>query len=280
MLREIIKIIEEKCDGCGQCIPNCPEGALQIIDGKARMVSDIFCDGLGACIGHCPQNAIIVEKREAEPYDERKVLIEKIIPHGSNLIKAHLKHLLDHGQNEYYRIAINTLKENNIDIEDFSQKELNSEQKCSIVDSINDIIKNKSIESENERTIKKEINWPIQMHLISPTLPVFENSNVVVSADCSGYLLANFREKYVKDKKLIICCPKLDSGLDIYQEKIKALIEISNIRSLTLITTEVPCCNGLVLIAQKAISSCTRNIPVKWIQLSIKGEKKIDRYIN
>src|SRR3989338_4858225 len=111
--RKIIRIDEEKCNGCGACIPNCPEGALQIIDGKARLISDLFCDGLGACIGHCPKGAIVIEEREAEPYSEKKAM-ENIVQHGKNTIKAHLQHLKDHNQTKYLNEAINFLKQKNI----------------------------------------------------------------------------------------------------------------------------------------------------------------------
>ncbi len=114
MLREIVKIDEEKCDGCGECVPNCHEGALQIIDDKARLISDLFCDGLGACLGHCPQGAITIEKREAEPYDERKVM-EIIIKGGENVIVAHLQHLKDHNEMEYFNQAVEFLNENGIE---------------------------------------------------------------------------------------------------------------------------------------------------------------------
>lgn len=107
--RKIIKIDEEKCNGCGQCIPNCPEGALQIIDGKARLVSDLFCDGLGACIGHCPEDAITIEQREAQEYDERRVM-ENIVKQGENVIKAHLEHLKEHSQDGLLEEAIDFLK--------------------------------------------------------------------------------------------------------------------------------------------------------------------------
>ena len=110
MERGIIKIDEEKCTGCGLCVPNCPEGAIQIIDEKARLISDLFCDGLGACIGHCPEDAITIEKREAEPYDEKRVM-ENIITQGENVIKAHLKHLKDHGEMGYLKEALEVVKD-------------------------------------------------------------------------------------------------------------------------------------------------------------------------
>ena len=115
MKRKIITIDEEKCNGCGQCIPNCPEGALQMIDGKARLISDLFCDGLGACIGTCPEEAINIEEREAEPYDERKVMAN-IIKQGPNVIKAHLTHLKEHNEMELYHQAVTFLKEKNMDV--------------------------------------------------------------------------------------------------------------------------------------------------------------------
>jgi len=117
MKRQIIQIDEEKCNGCGLCIPNCPEGALQIIDGKARLISDLFCDGLGACIGECPEGAISTIEREAEPYDEAKVM-ENIIKAGPNTIKAHLKHLKDHDQSKYYEQAVKILMDKEIPVPD------------------------------------------------------------------------------------------------------------------------------------------------------------------
>ena len=114
MKRKIIKIDEDKCNGCGLCLPNCPEGALQIIDGKVRLVSDLYCDGLGACLGYCPQGAITIEERQAEPYDEKKVM-ENIIRQGKNVIKAHLVHLKSHNQDEYFKQALAYLKEKDIE---------------------------------------------------------------------------------------------------------------------------------------------------------------------
>ena len=121
MKRDVIMIDENKCTGCGDCIPGCPEGAIQVVDGKARLISDLFCDGLGACIGTCPQDAIKIEQREAQEYDEKKVM-ENIIKGGPNVIKAHLQHLNDHGQKKYLNQALNVLENNNIDVPDYGHE--------------------------------------------------------------------------------------------------------------------------------------------------------------
>jgi len=123
MKRKIIEIDEKLCNGCGDCIPICPEGALQLIDGKARLISDLFCDGLGACIGECPLGAISIIEREAEAYDERKVMEKNIIKAGTNTIKAHLKHLKEHGEDEFFNIAISVLKEKNIPVPELEKEE-------------------------------------------------------------------------------------------------------------------------------------------------------------
>ena len=125
MERQIIRIDEEKCDGCGLCASGCPEGALQIIDGKARLVSEITCDGLGACVGECPQGAISVETREAAPYDERLTL-DGLVPQGANTLKAHLKHLFEHGQTTFLHQAVEYLQERHIPIPDFKEKTMHS----------------------------------------------------------------------------------------------------------------------------------------------------------
>ena len=129
MKRKIIQIDEDKCDGCGLCIPECPEGAMQVIDGKARLISDLFCDGLGACIGHCPQGAIEMVEREAEPYNESKVM-ENVVSQGSNTIRAHLEHLKDHGEVEFLKQAVTFLKENNIEIPTMDEGTIHHGHSC------------------------------------------------------------------------------------------------------------------------------------------------------
>jgi len=250
--REIIKINEEKCDGCGVCIPNCPEGALQVIDGKARLISDIYCDGLGACIGYCPQGAISTEEREAEEYDEKKVMRENIIKAGKNTIIAHLKHLKDHGETGYLQDAMAVLKEKGIEVNLDEEKE-------------------NEIEGSGHR-ISQLRQWPIQLHLVPPNAPYFQGSDVLLVADCVGYSLGDFHKEYLKSKSLVIACPKLDSDQDIYLQKLTSMINDAKINTVTVMIMEVPCCRGLLRLTQKAAENASRKIPIKVILVSIKGE--------
>lgn len=273
--RKIIKIDEEKCNGCGLCIPNCPEGALRIIDGKARLISDLFCDGLGACLGHCPEGAITIEDREAEKYDEKKVM-ENIIKQGKNVIKAHLEHLKDHNQKEFLKEAINFLKEKGIQnplIEEKGggmQKEHHSGCPGSkVLDFRGNGKEEKNAVGKRESQLRQ---WPIQLHLVSPMAPYYKKADVLLAADCVAYSLGNFHNDYLKGKAIAIACPKLDDGQEEYVEKIKSLIEDAKINTLTVITMEVPCCGGLVAIAKEALEQAKRKIPIKSIVVGIQGD--------
>ena len=271
--RKIIKIDEEKCNGCGVCIPNCPEGALQIIDGKARLISDIFCDGLGACIGHCPQGAITTEERDAEEYDEKKVM-KNIARAGKNTIIAHLKHLKDHGETGFLKEALEFLEEREIEV-DFNEKtDIHSFQPQGCPGSKTmDFSDEKINEIEESGTRTSQLRqWPVQFHLIPPNAPYFQGKDVLLVADCVGYSLGDFHKDYLKDRSLAIACPKLDSNLDVYLSKLTSMIDDAKINTLTVITMEVPCCSGLLGLAKKAMENASRKIPVKSIVVSIKGE--------
>ncbi len=271
--RKIIKIDEEKCNGCGVCIPNCSEGALQIIDGKARLISDIFCDGLGACIGHCPQGAITTEERDAEEYDEKKVM-KNIARAGKNTIIAHLKHLKDHGETGYLKEALEFLEEREIEV-DFNEKtDIHSFQPQGCPGSKTmDFSDEKINEIEESGTRTSQLRqWPVQFHLIPPNAPYFQGKDVLLVADCVGYSLGDFHKDYLKDRSLAIACPKLDSNLDVYLSKLTSMIDDAKINTLTVITMEVPCCSGLLGLAKKAMENASRKIPVKSIVVSIKGE--------
>jgi len=269
--RKIIKINEEKCNGCGACIPNCPEGAIQVIDGKARLISDIFCDGLGACIGHCPQDAITTEERKAEPYNEKKVM-DNIIKAGKKTILAHLNHLKDHGEKTYLKQALEILKEKNISVP-FKEETitLHHVYECPGAKEIDFSKEKKEKKTEQRIRISYLGQWPVQLHLISPNASYYQSNNVLLVADCVAYALADFHKDYLQGRSLAIACPKLDTNQESYLQKLTALINDAHITSLTVMTMEVPCCRGLLSLAQQAASQAKVKIPIKSIVIGIKG---------
>jgi ferredoxin len=273
MKRSIITIDEEKCTGCALCIPNCPEGAIQIINGKARLVSDLMCDGLGACLGHCPEGAISVEKREAEPYDEKKVM-ENIVKAGPNTIKAHLAHLKDHGQDAFFKEAMEYIKENKIELPKEKEKKLNSPQfsGCPGSKTLAFAKEDAAAETAQGNRPSRLTHWPIQMHLLSPNAPHYRGADLLLAADCVAFSMGDFHNDYLKGKTLAIACPKLDEGQEIYLEKLKALIDNAKINTLTVMTMQVPCCGGLLRLAQRAAEEASRKIPVKSVVVGLQGE--------
>ena len=277
MKRQIIKIDDEKCNGCGDCIPNCPEGALKIIDGKARLLSDLFCDGLGACIGHCPQGAITIEEREAEKYDENKVM-ENIVKQGKNTIIEHLKHLKEHKQDDYLKQAIDFLAEKGIAIE---PEEIMEPEKAHSHAHPNcpgsKIIDFREAEPADNQAAAGKIasqlrQWPIQLHLINPAAPYYQKADVLLTADCVAYALGGFHPEYLKGKSIAIACPKLDEGQEEYVEKIKSWLEDAKINTLTVMIMQVPCCMGLLDLAKEALAQSTRKVPIKYAVVSLQGE--------
>ena len=284
MKRKIIKIDEELCNGCGECVPNCAEGALQIIDSKARLISDLFCDGLGACLGHCPTGAITIEEREAEAYSERKTMEDNIIPAGLNTIKAHLKHLREHGETEFLKEALEVLKEYNI-LNPLTEKELanHAHQHSSCPGSKMMVFDKEPVSkniTDNGGTRPSELSqWPVQLHLLSPVAPYFKGADVLLASDCSAFTAGDFHKDYLKGKILAIACPKLDTNLQVYVDKIKIMIEESKINTITVLIMEVPCCRGLTSIVKKAVEDSNRKIPIKELVLSVRGEKIREEWI-
>lgn len=272
MKRKIIKINEELCNGCGQCIPNCPEGALQIIDGKARLISDLFCDGLGACVGECPLGAIEITEREAEPYDERKVM-ENIVKQGKNVITAHLKHLKEHGEIKLFNEAMDYLKEKGID-NPLTENHIMHHRGCPSAKTISIKKSDRKRSDNNTRAESYLSNWPVQMKLISPYAPYFKNADILLAADCVPFAYANFHSDLLKDKAVIILCPKLDESIDDYIDKLTEIIKVNELKSITVVHMEVPCCFGIVHIAKEAMKRVGKKIEIKDIIVSISGEIK------
>jgi ferredoxin len=283
MKRKIIRIDEEKCNGCGICIPNCHEGAMQLIDGKARLISDLFCDGLGACLGHCPEGAITVIEREAEPYDERKVM-EIMVPKGTNTILAHLEHLRDHNETEFLQQAINYLKEHNI----MMNPEKTEPQSHGGGGCPGSMARDFRVEEIKQEVIAVPVaaavaaselrQWPVQLHLLNPQASYFKNADVVLAADCAAFAMGNFHARFLKGKSVAIACPKLDSNKDSYIQKLTSMISDTKINSLTVVMMEVPCCGGLLHMAQTARTNAGRNIPIKQAIVGIQGDVKEEEW--
>ena len=274
MKRKVITIDEEKCSGCEECIPNCPEGAIQIIDGKARLISDKFCDGLGACLGHCPEGAITVEEREAEPYDERKVM-ENIIRQGPNVILAHLKHLQDHGEAELLAIATKVLKEKNIPnpLNHFpKEKPMNSHCGCPGAQTLDFSTTPTATQDLTGKRPSQLKQWPIQLHLISPQAPYFKSKDLLIAADCVAFSMGDFHKDYLAGRSLVIACPKLDENQDVYKAKLKALIEEAKVNTITVMIMQVPCCGGLLHLVQQVAAESKRKVPIKVAVVSLQGE--------
>ena len=283
MKRTIIEIDEALCNGCGACVTGCHEGALQMIDGKARIISDLFCDGLGACIGECPVGAIQLIEREAEPYDEIKTIIN-MIPKGENTILAHLKHLKEHGETGYLKQAVGYLREQGIQV-DFAavhntpSADANSgcgggcpgsaERTFTTVASAKATPSFKMAPSESPASQLRQ--WPVQLHLLNPQASYFQKADVVLAADCVAFSYADFHNRFLAGKTLAIACPKLDSNKEVYVEKLKTMIQLSHINTLTVIIMEVPCCGGLYQLAAKAVAESGVKIPLKLVVIGVQG---------
>lgn len=246
MIRKIVNIDEEKCDGCGLCVPACAEGAIQIIDGKAKLVSETYCDGLGACLGECPSDAITIEEREAEEFDEEAV-------------EHHLAHLEERTHAEAPAHA--------------EEESLPCGCPGSAVQEINRVEEASSTESAPaaENIPSQLSNWPVQMHLVPVNAPYLKGADVLLSADCPPFALADFHRKLLKDRILVVGCPKLDDA-EFYSRKLAEILRQNDIKSLTVAYMEVPCCFGLVALARKALEDSGVNIPFTTIKVGIRGD--------
>ncbi|MCF8294658.1 MAG: 4Fe-4S ferredoxin [Bacteroidales bacterium] len=292
MKREIVRIDRELCNGCGECIPNCHEGALQLIDGKATLISDLLCDGLGACIGHCPIGAISIEERDAVAYDEVAAL-QEIIRQGKNVLIAHLKHLQDHKQDLYMKEAEIYLRANQanfpFEVEAIWEALRPAAAKPAFHLQVKPAVHhggsscpgsqaisfNKAPVAVPENGFKpaSELRqWPVQMHLINPNASYFKKSDLLLAADCVAFAMGDFHQTWLKNKSLVIACPKLDSGMDSYIEKLIQLIQLAEVNTITVLKMQVPCCGGLVQMVKTALQYCDRKVPVKSVTVGLQGE--------
>ena len=293
MKRDIISIDEDKCTGCGDCVPNCHEGALQIIDGKVRLVSELMCDGLGACIGHCPEGAITIEQREAQPYDEIKVM-EAMVGKGFNTVVAHLRHLREHNETLFLKQGMGFLVQNEALLPFRVQEVKNAVHQ--VVESatssacgggcpgsqtvVFDPSGLRPMTQEKTVSAASQLRqWPVQLHLINPAAAYFQGSDLLVAADCSAFSLGDFHSNWLKNRTLVIACPKLDQGKEIYLQKLISLIETSRVNTITVLIMEVPCCGGLLQLVQMAVQRSNRKAPVKAVTVGIKGEITDEQWV-
>ena len=234
MKRRIINIDEEKCNGCGACAQACHEGAIGMVNGKAKLLRDDYCDGLGDCLPTCPTGAITFVEREAAEYDEKAVLENKrkklaaAIPHGC------LGHQLRRFERE--------------------EEESNDEAKS------------------EHRSVSRLGQWPCQIKLVPVNAPYFNGAKLLIAADCTAYAYANMHEDFMKGKITLIGCPKLDDT--DYSEKLTEIIATNDIKSVTVVRMEVPCCGGLEAATKKALQASGKFIPWQVVTLSLDGKIK------
>lgn len=228
MKRNIIKIDEEKCNGCGSCIPDCPEGALKIIDGKAKLVKESLCDGLGACLGNCPTGALTIEEREADDFNEEEA--------RENMGKSEREH-----------------------------------QGCPGMKMV-DLTEKPASNSAKTKQGSELRQWPVQLKLLSPEAPYFKNADLVIAADCVPFSFSNFHDRFLRGKILVVFCPKLDNSYEEYVEKLSRIFKANNIKSITIVHMEVPCCSGTTKTIEEALKRSGVNMIIKDYTISLQGD--------
>lgn len=244
MKRKIIEIDEERCNGCGVCVPSCAEGAIQIIDGKARLVKDQYCDGLGACLGECPQDALKITEREAEEFDEEaaKVFVAKTRP-----AVVHTPHHHVGGGCPGSRMI------------SFERERSEATTNASMTPARSELTQ-----------------WPIQLHLLPIQAPFFNEADLLLAADCVAFAFGGFHGDFLKGKALAIGCPKLDET-DAYREKLTEIIRRNDLKGVTVAHMEVPCCSGMTQLAKMARDASGKDMAIRDVTVGIDGSVKAER---
>jgi len=239
-IRKIIKIDEEKCDGCGRCVPSCAEGAIQIIDGKARLVAERYCDGLGACLGECPRGALTVVDAEVDAFDEAAV-------------EKHLAHMKSAPLKEKAAHAGGCPSAHIQQFERFS-----SCQEANV--------------PRNQDDAASELtHWPVQIRLVPPGAPFLKDADILVAADCTPLAYANFHRDFLRGKVVLMGCPKFDDAQS-YEDKFAQIFREADIRSITVVVMEVPCCQGMPIILEQAMKAAGKEIPMSTVVVSTRGQ--------
>lgn len=255
--RKIITIDEEKCDGCGNCVPACVEGALQVVDGKARLMKESYCDGLGACLGDCPQDALHVVEMEVDDYDEASVL-GYLGQKSPELVQRHVEHLRAHGMTSAHAPAPAAPRAPVAMCASVQMQEWREP-----------VLGDQGGPGNGEPRVRSELRqWPVQLTLVPPNAPYFHQADLTLIADCVPFAAPNMHADFMRDGAIAVGCPKLDDS-QAYIHKLTQIIEMSDIRRIRVAYMEVPCCRGLVYVAQQAILASGRNIPLEPVLVGI-----------
>ncbi len=268
MKRQIIKIDEDLCNGCGDCVPSCAEGAIQIIDGKAKLVKDALCDGLGACLGDCPEGALTIETRDAAEFDEE-------------LVEEHLSTLKDGG--EAHVGAGHGAPAPQAAPPSPSPPAFAAPGGLGLHGSPHGgggcpgsramAFDEPEAPAEEGGTRTSQLRqWPVQLHLVSPVAPYFEGADILLCADCVPFAVPDFHRDWLQGRSLAIACPKLDEGQEMYLQKLVSMIDDAGINTLNVMIMQVPCCGGLIHLAKQAATRAKRKVPVKQIVVGLRGE--------
>ncbi|MHC4444721.1 MAG: ATP-binding protein [Planctomycetota bacterium] len=269
MIREIVHIDEDKCDGCGLCVPACHEGAIQIIDGKAKLVADNLCDGLGACLGHCPQDAITVEKREADDFDEQSV-------------KEHFDRTNTPPEAE----ANKTFTPLNPHVAKFASADSPHKDhstgcpaaRFTQLNQAGGTITLPSDDSQGANIPSELTHFPIQLRLLPPTAPVLRQASLLLLADCVAIAYASFQKNMLRGRAVAVACPKLDDTSG-YLAKLTEMIKLNDLKDITVAHMEVPCCTGILHLALEARRQSGKDIPIRSMVVSVRGELLTDQEI-
>ncbi len=256
MIREVVQINESKCDGCGLCVPACEEGAIRIVNGKAKLVSDRLCDGLGACLGHCPRGAITIERRAAEEFDEAAV-------HAAQAAAAPPSHqTLQTLASE--RPAATHLHGGGCPGSRLVRFQRDSEPAPAT---------SPATPQRAELT-----HWPVQLRLLPPQAPVLRNARLLIAADCVPVAYASFQQEMLKDRAVLIGCPKFDD-LAGYTEKLTAILALNDLEEVVVARMEVPCCLGITAAVEQARAQAGVDTPVREIVIGVDGTKRGERVL-
>ena len=259
--RAIVEIDEAKCDGCGLCVPSCAEGAIQIIDGKAKLVADMYCDGLGACLGECPRGAIDIIERDAAAFDEAAV-------HHRQAAKTAPKPPAFAG---CPGAAVRNLQINALPAATAGQPGTGPFFGGKTRFAGKPSAENMDLSPSASPPAPALTHWPIQLHLVPPHAPFLRDADLFLVADCVPFACADFHERILRRRPILIGCPKLDDA-GAYVAKLADIFRHAGLRSLTVVHMEVPCCTKLLRIAEEALQTASSSIPLTEITVSVRGE--------